>query len=310
VARGAAPTPNCVKHDGRQRRTVIDRQKASVGLAIVSDSSPAGHERGNDADVRIEAWCLQLIQSTPTRIRILCWVSSATRVRAFSLARELADSGLDSELDQRLPGARWCLEVMEGRLVQAPATDAEIVKAARMTLLDKGWDVVVCLTDLPLHVEQRPVVAHANPVSNVAIVSVPALGAMGARQRIREIIMRLLVRLIGSAEQRGAYAQRAGRASRRVTVQRVRELGTDPADEAFFYTARVLTGNLTLIGGMVAANEPWRLSLRLSRALTGDAVRPACSGWSLRISGGPPTLTGGTGSRVRRWFRSVRPSQP
>ena len=52
-------------------------------------------------------------------------------------------------------------------------------------------------------------------------------------------------------------------------MQRVRELGTDPADEAFFYTARVLTGNLTLIGGMVAANEPWRLSLRLSRALTG-----------------------------------------
>jgi hypothetical protein len=46
-------------------------------------------------------------------------------------------------------------------------------------------------------------------------------------------------------------------------------LGTDPADEAFFYTARVLTGNLTLISGMVAANEPWRLSLRLSRALTG-----------------------------------------
>ena len=188
---------------------------------------------------------------------------------AFSLARELADSGLNSELDERLPGARWCIEVMEDRLVQPPATDSEIVKAARRTLLDKGWDVVVCLTDLPLHVDQRPVVAHANPVRNVAIVSVPALGAMGARQRIREIIMRLLVRLIGSAEQRGADAQRAGRPLRRVTVQRVRELGSDPADEAFFYTARVLTGNLTLIGGMVAANEPWRLSLRLSRALTG-----------------------------------------
>ncbi len=54
-----------------------------------------------------------------------------------------------------------------------------------------------------------------------------------------------------------------------MTVQRVRELGSDPADEAFFYTARVLTGNLTLISGMVAANQPWRLSLRFSRALTG-----------------------------------------
>jgi hypothetical protein len=188
---------------------------------------------------------------------------------AFSLASELADAGLESELSDRLPGARWCIETVEGRLVQPPATDAEIVKAARRMLLDKGWDVVVYLTDLPLHVEQRPVVAHANPVRNVAIVSVPALGAMGARHRIREVIGRLLVRLIGSPEERGADAQRASRRSRRVTVQRVRELGSDPADEAFFYTARVLTGNLTLISGMVAANQPWRLSLRLSRALTG-----------------------------------------
>ena len=147
---------------------------------------------------------------------------------AFSLASELADAGLESELNVRLPGARWCIETVEGRLVQPPATDAEIVKAARRTLLDRGWDVVICLTDLPLHVEQRPVVAHANPVRNVAIVSVPALGAMGGRHRIREVIGRLLVRLIGSPEERGADALRAGRRSRRLTVQRVRELGSDP----------------------------------------------------------------------------------
>jgi len=189
---------------------------------------------------------------------------------AYSLARELADTDLHCELDQRLPGARWCIEVMEGRLVQPPATDAQIVKAARRTLLEKGWDVVICLTDLPLHVEQRPVVAHANPVRNVAIVSVPALGAMGARHRIRETIVRLLVRLIaGSTELHGDHAHGMAGPSRRVTMQRVRELGSDPAEEAFFYTARVLTGNLTLISGMVAANRPWRLSLRLSRALTG-----------------------------------------
>src|SRR5277367_2811994 len=45
---------------------------------------------------------------------------------AYSLARELADTELHCELDQRLPGARWCVEVMEHRLVQPPATDAQI----------------------------------------------------------------------------------------------------------------------------------------------------------------------------------------
>src|SRR6202453_1767481 len=169
---------------------------------------------------------------------------------AFSLACELADTGLSEELERRLPGARWRIEVVEGRLVQPPATDAAIVDAARRLLLNSGWDVVVCLTDLPLHVHRPPVVAHANPVRNGAIVS-------------------LLERVIGFDEQPGADAHGLASPSRRLLVERVRELGTDPADEAFAYTARVLTGNLVLLGGMVAANQPWRLSLRLSRALTG-----------------------------------------
>ncbi len=189
---------------------------------------------------------------------------------AFSLARELVDSGLGEELEQRLPGARWVVDVMESRLVHPPATDAALVDAARQMLLNRGWDVVVCLTDLPLHVKRRPVVAHANPVRNVAIVSLPAVGAVWPRQRIRATIVRLLERLIGLDEHnRDDDHQGLASPSRRLLVERVRELGTDPADEAFAYTARVLTGNLVLLGGMVAANQPWRLSLRLSRALTG-----------------------------------------
>ncbi len=188
---------------------------------------------------------------------------------AFSLASELVDEGLSEELQQRLPGARWCIELVESRLVQPPATDNAIVSAARRSLLNSAWDVVVYLTDQPLHVHGRPVVAHANPVRNVAVVSVPAVGAVRTRQRIRETIARLLERLIGLPEQRDAEAEPEVSPSRRLSVERVRELGTDPADGAFAYTARVLTGNLVLLAGMVAANRPWRLSLSLSRALTG-----------------------------------------
>jgi hypothetical protein len=181
--------------------------------------------------------------------------------------------------------------------------DAAIVDAARRLLLDSGWDVVVCLTDLPLHIHRRPVVAHANPVHNVAIVSVPALGAMGARHRIREGIVRLVERLIGSCE-RGPDAQGVVAPPRRLSVQRVRELGTDTANGAFAFTARVLTGNLGLLGGMVAANQPWRLSL--SRALTG-AVAVGVSGWCTRMCGGYPTHLDGSGWSVRRCYRSVLP---
>ena len=89
------------------------------------------------------------------------------------------------------------------------------------------------------------------------------------RQRIREGIVRVIERLAGSHQQRDTDTNGSARRPRRLLVQRVRELGTDTANEAFAFTARVLTGNLVLLGGMVAANQPWRLSLRLSRALTG-----------------------------------------
>ena len=75
---------------------------------------------------------------------------------AFSLTRDLVDAGLAEELARRLQGARWRVEVEESRLVQPPATDSAIVDAARRLLLDRGWDVAVCLTDLPLHIHRRP----------------------------------------------------------------------------------------------------------------------------------------------------------
>jgi hypothetical protein len=188
---------------------------------------------------------------------------------ASVMARELLEADLEDELGRRLPGARWRIELLEDRLVQPPATDVEIVDAARRLLLDRGWNAVVCLTDLPLHVHRRPVVAHANPVRNVAIVSMPAFGAVGARARVREAIVRLLERLIGSRGGLDPADAVRGAGARRRLRRRVRELGTDTADGAFAFTARVLSGNLTLLAGMVAANQPWQLSLRLSRALTG-----------------------------------------
>ena len=214
---------------------------------------------------------------------------------AADLGRELVTE-LAPELDTTLPGVRWRLELVEHGLVQPPATDGEVVAACRELLLQRGWDLAVCLTDLPLRVARRPVVAHASTLHGVGLLSVPALGAVGTRRRAREVALHLVETLLGEVP---AAGPRTGAGPSRTRMsRRARELGSDVADDAetFRFTARVVSGNLRLLTGMVRANRPWRLAARLSRALTaagatGVFALITSDVWRLADAYGPVRLT-------------------
>lgn len=180
---------------------------------------------------------------------------------AAEVAADLA-TDVTGALRERYPDVVWDVRVVEDGLVQPPADDAEIVAAARDRLLAEEWDLALVVTDLPLTVDRRTVVAHASPVHGVAVLSLPAVGAVGRRRRALQTSLGLVHALLGEDE--------TGDGDPEALRRRVRELATDPAEsaEGVRFTARVLTGNLRLLVGMVRANRPWRLTIQLSRALT------------------------------------------
>src|SRR4051812_7178764 len=181
------------------------------------------------------------------------------------LRAELADQ-LAQGVD---PHVRWT--VREGWGDVAPrrdgGADALLDDLARRRA-DDGWDVAVCLTDLPLHTDRMPLVAQTSAQRRAALVSLPALG-LRQLPAVRAVVPDLVGRLLtDTADDRvpPARPEPAELAGRIAAVHRVD--GEGDAGE-FRYIASRLTGRVRLLTGMVRANRPGRALLGLSKLLVG-----------------------------------------
>jgi hypothetical protein len=185
-------------------------------------------------------------------------------------ASELTESLLPEiagRLTERLPGVRWRLEFVSDRLVEPPTDLSAIISAGRRMLLDRRWHLAVCVTDLPLQTARRPVIAHVSATHGVAVLSMPALGPVSVRNRTAETIVRLIRHSLGDIALAADAGQRPTLAG--AVTRRMRELGTriEHGEHGVGFAARVVTGNIWLLLGMLRANRPWRLALRLMRVL-------------------------------------------
>ena len=159
--------------------------------------------------------------------------------------------------------------VIDG-LVTLPAETTELIDAAHQRLLREDWELVLCLTDLPLRIGRRPVSGHASPAHRVSVVSVPALGAARLQRRALDIAVDLIGAVLGlpapQQDDGRAPRKRAQRLHRRL-VDLAELADQDPLHGPTGLAALARGGRLRLLVGMVRANRPWRLAARLYRAL-------------------------------------------
>lgn len=210
------------------------------------------------------------------------------------LAADELVAELGPALAERYPEVEWGLEVLTDPLAEPPAHLTELVSAARGLLLEADWDLAVAITELPLRLAHRALLSHASRTHGVALVSLPALGIVKRRRRLYDVVAEAVGTLVGDRE-RG----RAGPASaaRLGVERRLTELAGDVDDDdgGAAFVARVISGNLRLLAGMVGANHPWRLVGRLWRAILA-AIAAVAFGliqvevWRIAASLDPPRL--------------------
>ncbi|HEV7808086.1 MAG TPA: hypothetical protein VGO80_19895 [Solirubrobacteraceae bacterium] len=213
-----------------------------------------------------------------------------------ALAERVVDH-LHEDLERRFAEVEWQVDLGEGAPKDPQARIAELMQESRRLLLDNGWDLVICLTDIPLRSDDhRPLTAVASATDGVGLISVPALGALGLEHRVREAALDVIAALVGgrdgdSESDRERVGDRLHELAAPLGTVRVH------GDNTVGFSTAVIRGNLRLLVGMVRANHPWRVTAKLSRALvaalgTAAYVLASSGFWTLASYMSWPRLLG------------------
>ncbi|GLZ40577.1 hypothetical protein [Actinokineospora sp. NBRC 105648] len=223
----------------------------------------------------------------------------------------LADKGLPGQvitaiaddlprvLAARVSGeTRWGVEHRVEQLPLDEDGDIPMRSLSQQYRQDRGWDLLVLITDLPRRTGARPVVAGIDVEHGVAMISMPALGAVLVRRRARRLLVRVVRQLVSQRFGIEGDQGRRGLADRLGEVLAPTQRVSGGHQSAASHLALVgLRGRLRLLAGMVRDNRPWRLVPHLAGATAAAAGTAAygvitSSFWKLADALSPLRLAG------------------
>ncbi|MFF8474267.1 hypothetical protein [Streptomyces sp. NPDC015414] len=214
------------------------------------------------------------------------------------IAQGMAQVLPDRLADRSGPGRRFDVEVVS----EPFSAGTEDPPTLMQRILDRGsegdWDIVVALTDLPLHSHGRKLVVDLSHGHGLALLSLPPLGGFRLQTRARQAVEEAVLSLVGpqATEAEGPSGSQLLRGhfiGRLAPIHPGQVSEEEIADLRYVVTGP--RGYLRVLLGMVRANRPWRLVPGLSKALaaalaTGAVATVNSTIWSLAVSLGTPRL--------------------
>lgn len=233
---------------------------------------------------------------------------SSQRVTVVAL---LADPDAPTEIAQHMARtlpARLAEKSGQGRrfdveVVSEPFTSGtEDLPTLMRRIRDRGsaenWDIIVALTDLPLHSHGRKLAVNLSHEHSLALLSLPSLGGLRLQTRARRAVEEAVLGLAGPQTTEAEGPPRS-QPLLGPFVSRLAPIHPGPNGEKETADLRYVVGGprgyLRVLVGMVRANRPWRLVPGLSKALaaalaTGAVATVNSTVWGLAETLSAPRL--------------------